>query len=69
MLLLLLQMLSRHKSVIAGRGLDSICGRIYISAQGINCQGGGLREHTEVRQGQQQQQEEQQQQSVGVDSR
>jgi predicted sulfurtransferase len=44
-----LQMLARHKSFIAVHGLDSICGRIYISAQGINCQGGGLREHTEVR--------------------
>lgn len=43
----LLQMLSRHKQYIADNGLDSICGRIYISKQGINCQGGGLKQHTE----------------------
>jgi hypothetical protein len=28
-----LQMLARHKSFIAANGLDSICGRIYISKQ------------------------------------
>lgn len=42
------EMLARHKAFIASNGLDSICGRIYISAQGINCQGGGLREHAEA---------------------
>ncbi|WIA17728.1 hypothetical protein OEZ85_009244 [Tetradesmus obliquus] len=42
------EMLARHKAFISSNGLDSICGRIYISAQGINCQGGGLREHTEA---------------------
>ncbi|KAF6265177.1 hypothetical protein COO60DRAFT_1119106 [Scenedesmus sp. NREL 46B-D3] len=42
------EVLLRHKSFIAAQGLDSICGRIYISAQGINCQGGGLRQHTEA---------------------
>jgi hypothetical protein len=31
--LLSLQMLARHKSFIAANGLDSICGRIYISKQ------------------------------------
>lgn len=27
------QMLARHKAFIAANGLDSICGRIYISKQ------------------------------------
>ena len=40
-------MLARHKQYIADNGLDSICGRIYISHQGINCQGGGLKAHAE----------------------
>lgn len=40
-------MVARHKQFIADNGLDSICGRIYISKQGINCQGGGLKAHTE----------------------
>jgi hypothetical protein len=26
-------MLARHKAFIAAQGLDSICGRIYISSQ------------------------------------
>lgn len=40
------EMMQRHRAVITQRGLSSLCGRIYISSQGINCQGGGLREHT-----------------------
>lgn len=40
-------MRARHKQYIADNGLDSICGRIYISRQGINCQGGGLKCHTQ----------------------
>eukprot|EP00775_Hariotina_reticulata_P008460 gene8460-8644_t len=43
-----LQMLARHQSHIAAAGLSSICGRIYISSQGINCQGGGTRAQAEA---------------------
>ncbi|KAF8055836.1 STR8 [Scenedesmus sp. PABB004] len=39
------EMVSRHRAFIESRGLTSLCGRIYISAQGINCQGGGTAAH------------------------
>jgi len=42
-----MQMLARHQAYIAAAGLSSICGRIYISNQGINCQGGGTKVHAE----------------------
>eukprot|EP00878_Enallax_costatus_P013237 GHUV01013838.1.p1 GENE.GHUV01013838.1~~GHUV01013838.1.p1 ORF type:complete len:497 (+),score=171.69 GHUV01013838.1:611-2101(+) len=41
------EMLARHKQYIADHDLHSVCGRIYISKQGINCQGGGLKTHTQ----------------------
>eukprot|EP00879_Flechtneria_rotunda_P029738 GHRR01032183.1.p1 GENE.GHRR01032183.1~~GHRR01032183.1.p1 ORF type:complete len:492 (+),score=132.74 GHRR01032183.1:329-1804(+) len=41
------EVLARHKAYITDNGLTSICGRIYISSQGINCQGGGLKTHAE----------------------